>query len=142
MIEPKSYKWKGVDIKVKDLTSQKVLEIYFFKITSPLITKLTRYFPFSLLWQDKRFHYKHKRVTEADDLIIKIAKENGFWFKLLSYDEDDQFLNLYGKFTELKKNLNRSKVLQIYRDKMNNENFYINSIQNGKVKISLMKTNR
>ena len=139
MNEDKSYTWKGLDKKVSELSDKEVVIIYIFKKIRPYLTNLTRFFPFSLLWQDRRFHYKHKKVLDADDLIIKIAGEKDFWFKLFSYDEDDRFLNIIGKFIPLKKDSNKDKLFQHFRKKMENEDFYINSLEDGRVKISLMQ---
>ena len=139
MNEDKSYTWKRLDKEVSKLSDKEIVIIYILKKISPYLTNLTRFFPFSLLWQDRRFHYKHKKVLDADDLIIKIAGEKDFWFKLFSYDEDDRFLNIIGKFIPLKKDSNKDKLFQHFRKKMENEDFYINSLEDGRVKISLMQ---
>lgn len=139
MNEDKSYTWESPDKKVSELSDKEILIIYVLKIINPYLTTLTRFFPFSLLWQDRRFHYKHKKVTDADDLIIKIAGEKGFWFKLFSYDENDHFINIIGKFTPLKKDSNKDTLFQYFRKKMENEDFYINDLDDGRVKISLMQ---
>ncbi len=140
MNESKSYTWKAPDKKVSELSDKEIVMIYFFKKINPYLTKITRFFPFSLLWQDRRFHYKHKRTTEADDLIIKIAGEKGFWFKLFSYDEDGRFLNIIGKFVPLKKDSNKDALFQYFREKMEDEDFYINDLPDGRVKISLVQS--
>ena len=139
MNEAKSFTWKGLDKKVNELSDKEIVIIYILKKTSPYLTSLTKFFPFSLLWQDRRFHYKHKKVLDADDLIIKIAGEKDFWFKLFSYDEDDCFLNIIGKFIPLKKDSNEDELFEHFRKKMENEDFYINSLEDGRVKISLMQ---
>ncbi len=136
MNESKSYTWKSPDKKVSELSDKEILIIYIFKRIDPYLTSLTRFFPFSLLWQDRRFHYKHKRITDADDLIIKIAGEKGFWFKLFSYDEDGRSLNIIGKFVPLKKDSNKDILFEYFRKKMEDEDFYINNLADGRVKIS------
>jgi len=140
MNESKSYTWKSPDKKVSELSDKEILIIYIFKRIDPYLTSLTRFFPFSLLWQDRRFHYKHKRITDADDLIIKIAGEKGFWFKLFSYDEDGRSLNIIGKFVPLKKDSNKDILFEYFRKKMENEDFYINDLEDGRVKISLIQS--
>ena len=122
-----------------ELSDKEIVVIYILKKINPYLTSLTRFFPFSLLWKDRRFHYKHKQITDADDLIIKIAGEKGFWFKLFSYDEDDRFLNIVGKFVPLKKDSNKETLFQYMRAKMENEDFFINDLEDGKVKISLIQ---
>ncbi len=139
MNESKSYNWKGLDKKVSQLSNKEIAIIYILKKINPYLTSLTRFFPFSLLWKDRRFHYKHKKITDADDLIIKIAGEKDFWFKLFSYDEDDRFLNIIGKFVPLKKDSNKYKLFQYFRKKMEKEDFYINDLDDGRVKISLIQ---
>ena len=138
MNKDKSYTWTAPDKKVSELSDKEVLIIYALKKINPYLTTLTRFFPFSLLWQDRRFHYKHKKITDADDLIIKIAGEKGFWFKLFSYNEDDRLLNIIGKFVPLKKDSNKEKLFQHFRKKMEDEDFYINDLEDGSVKISFI----
>jgi len=139
MSEAKSYTWKGPDKKVSKLSDKEIVIIHILKKISPYLTILTRFFPFSLLWQDRRFHYKHKKVVDADDLIIKIATEKDFWFKIFSYDEDGRFLNIIGKFVPLKKDSNKDILFQYFRKKMGNGDFYINDLEDGRVKISLIQ---
>src|ERR1700682_6514570 len=105
--ESKSYTWKAPDKKVSELSDKEIIILNILKMINPYLTILTRFFPFSLLWQDRRFHYTHKRTTDADDLIIKIAGEKGFWFKIFSYNVDDHFLNIIGEFVPLKKDSNK-----------------------------------
>ena len=125
--------------KVSELSNKEIAIIYIFKKISPYLTILTRFFPFSLLWQDRRFHYRHKKITDADDLIIKIAGEKDFWFKLFSYSEDDRFLNIVGKFVPNKKGSDKESLFQHFREKMKDEDFYINDLEDGRVKISLIQ---
>lgn len=136
-----SYKWKGVDKKISQLSDKEILEIFIFKQLSPYITFLTRFFPFSFFWQDRRFHHKHRTIVELDDLIIKTAGEKDFWFKIISYEKDDRFLNVVGKFTPLKKNASKSKLLEYFRLKMTDKDFYINELEDGNIKISLLNKN-
>jgi len=139
MNEDKSYTWNSPDKKVSELSDKEIVIINILKMVNPYLTTLTRFFPFSLLWQDRRFHYKHKKITDADDLILKIAGEKGFWFKLYSYDEDDHFLNITGKFVPIKKGANKNTLFQYFREKMEDEDFYINDLPEGRVKISLIQ---
>lgn len=139
MNKTKSYTWESPDKKVSKLSDKEIVIIYILKKIGPYLTNITRFFPFSLLWQNRRFHYKHKKTTDADNLIIKLAGEKDFWFKLFSYDEDDHFLNIIGKFVPLKKDSNKDKLFQYFRKKTEKEGFYINDLEDGKVKISLMK---
>lgn len=138
MNEDNSYTWKSPDKKVSELSDKEIVKINIFKMISPYLTNLTRFFPFSLLWQDRRFHYKHKKSVDADDLIIKMAGEKDFWFKLFSYNEDDQFLNIIGKFVSFKKGSDKESLFKHFREKMKDEDFYINDLEDGRVKISFM----
>lgn len=139
MSREKNFVWISPDKKVSELTSKEIVIIYIFKKISPYLTKITRFFPFSLLWQDRRFHYKHKRTTEADDLTIKIAGEKGFWFTLFSYDADDRSLNIIGKFTPLRKGARKDTLFRHFREKMEKEEFYINELADGSVKLSFIQ---
>ena len=139
MNEDKSYTWKRLDKEVSKLSDKEIVIIYILKKISPYLTNLTRFFPFSLLWQDRRFHYKHKKVADVDDLIIRIATEKGFWFKIFSYNENNSFLNITGKFVPLKKDADKDKLLRYLRKKIKKEDLYINELDEGTVKISLMQ---
>jgi hypothetical protein len=139
MKEDKSFKWKSKDINVSKLSNEEIWKIFILNKISPYLTKLTKYPPFSLLWQDRRFHYKHKKTTEADDLIIKIAGEKGFWFKLFSYDEDELYINIVGKFQPLKTASSKDELYEYLRKSTENLGFYINDFEDGKVKISIIQ---
>lgn len=54
---------------------------------------------------------------------MKMAGEKGFWFKLFSYDEDDRFLNIIGKFVPNKKGSDKESLFQHFREKMKDEDF-------------------
>ena len=68
-----------------------------------------------------------------------MAGEKGFWFKLFSYSEDDRFLNIVGKFVPNKKGSDKESLFQHFREKMKDEDFYINDLEDGRVKISLIQ---
>ncbi len=139
MNKSKSYTWVSPDIKVSELSKKQIFRILLFKEISPLLTALTRFFPFSLLWQDRRFHYMHKKITDADDRIIKIAGEKGFWFKLLFYDEDNLSLHMVGKFVPFKKGADQDTLFQYFRKQFEEEDFYINDLADGSVKLSFLQ---
>jgi hypothetical protein len=113
--------------------------IYFLKQIIPFLTFITQYFPFSLLWQDRRFHYRFKEVTEADDRIIKIAAKKDFWFQLLSYERDKKFLKIVGKFIPLKKGLQEEEIMRYFEKTLAKEDIYINKLDVETVRISFVR---
>lgn len=125
MINTESYKWTGVDKKVDDLTDKEVLEILILKKILPFLTFITRYFPFSLLWRDRRFHFRFKEIAEADDRIISIASKKGFWFKLFSFEREDRFFIIFGQFVPVKKNASEKKLIEYFEKVFEKENIYI-----------------
>ncbi len=126
MEDSEKYNWKGADKKISELTEKEVILIYFFKKISPFLTFITKYFPFSLLWQDRRFHYKFKEVDEMDNLIIKIASEKGFWFKFYSFEKDKQFLKITGKFISEKKNIKEANLIKHFEVVFAKKDIFIN----------------
>lgn len=134
-----NYRWIGPDKKVKDLTDKEIIEINLFKLISPYLTVLTRYFPFSLLWRDRRFHFRFKEITEADDRIIAIASKKGFWFKLFSFEREERFFIIYGQFIPEKKKADEKKLIEHFEKEFENENIYISKPDAKTVKISFLK---
>lgn len=137
--QDEKYNWQGVDRRVSELTNKEVLEIYIFKQIAPFLTFITKYFPFSLLWQDRRFHHKFKEVSEKDDLIIVTAKQKNFWFKFLYFESDEKFLRLIGKFIPLKEGLKEEELLRYFEKTFSNEDIYINKLDDETFKISFVR---
>ena len=132
------FDWKGKDKKISELTTQEILLVYFLKKISPFLSFITRYFPFSLLWQDRRFHYRFKDVVEMDDLIIKTGSEKGFWFKFLTFERYNKLLVIVGKFIPIKKKHKKDALIQHLKSVFSNRNIYISDQENDTVKFSII----
>jgi len=130
------FDWKSKDKKISELTNVEILEIYFFKKISPFLTFITKYFPFSLFWRDRRFHYKYKDVVEMDDLIVKIATEKKFWFKFLSFEKYNGLLIIIGKFIPVKKSLKEDVLIRHFESYFADKNIYISKHDKETVKFS------
>lgn len=115
--------------KPKDFTVWDILVLRLENKFAPYITRLTRYFPLSFLWQTRAFHFKYKEINEVLDRIHDIAGEKGFSFNLFFYDQDDRFLILYGQFDPKKKNVGDIHELFAHFQKCyENENSYITDL--------------
>lgn len=125
MSYPEKYTWGSEDIKIAKLSAKEILWISFLTKATPFLTFITRFFPFSLLWRDRRFHYRFKEVVEADDLIMKIASKKRFWFKILSFEREEKFLRIIGKFTPLKKVAKKEKLMEHLKKTFADEDVYI-----------------
>ena len=132
-------KWTGKDIKTSDLTNGEIYRIIFFNKFSPFLTFITRYYPFSLLWKDRRFHFKYKEIAEADDRILEIAKKNGFWFKFLYFERNSNLLIIFGKFIPVEKGVKEDKLIENFEKVFEKENVYISKPDTKTVKISFIK---
>lgn len=132
------FDWKSKDKKINELTSKEILVIYFLKKISPFLTFITHYFPFSLFWQDRRFHYRFKDVVEMDDLIVKITSEQGFWFKFLTFEKYRKLLIIMGKFIPLKKNLKKDDLIKHFESIFAKKNIYISKQDKDIVKFSIL----
>ncbi|MDO8549460.1 MAG: hypothetical protein Q7S39_04805 [Ignavibacteria bacterium] len=130
------YNWISPDKKVSDLTTKEIVRINLLSIIFPYLTFITRYFPFSLLWQDRRFHYRFKDITEMDDFIIKTGSKKGFWFKLLSFERNENISIIIGKFIPVKKGANEDKLIKHFEKVFAKENTYISKPDPQTVKIS------
>lgn len=139
MSKSESYKWISVDKKVDELTDKEVYLILFLKKATPFLTFITRYFPFSLLCRYRRFHYRFKEITEADDRIIHIASKKGFWFKFLSFEREERLFIIFGKFIPVNNKVNESKLIEYFEEVFEKENIYISKPDADTVKISFLK---
>lgn len=134
--------WKGKDKKISELTDTEILEIYFIRKISPFLTLITKYFPFSLLWQDRRFHYRFKDVVEMDDLITKTCSEKGFWFKFLTFERYNKLLVIVGKFIPIKEKLKKDDLIQHLKSVFSNRNIYISEQDKGTIKFSIINRDK
>lgn len=131
--------WKGKDFKISELSDIEFIRYIIMRLLAPFLTFLTRYYPFSLLWQDRRFHYRYKEVNDADERIITLANKNGFWFKLSSYQRNRNLLIIYGRFIPVKKGVKEYKLIEKFENAFRNEGAYISKPDTKTVKFSFLK---
>lgn len=136
------FEWKNKDKKISELTTGEIIEINLLKLILPYLTFLTRYFPFSLLWQDRRFHHKYQDVVKMDELIVKIAREKEFWFRFLSFERYDKLLVILGKFIPLKKNLKKDDLIRHFEAAFIDKNIYISKQDQETVKFSIINVDK
>lgn len=141
MQQPEKYNWKGKDINTKNLTYGEYYIILLKNKLLPFLTFLTQYYPFSLLWQDRRFHYKFMEFSKVDDFIIKIANKNNHWFKLISCEKSSNFINTTGMFIPSKKGDNNKDMVNYFRESVSDRDIYINELDDDKVSIKIAINN-
>lgn len=135
------YYWKVKDINVKNLSNGEYLIILLKNKLLTFLTFLTRYYPFSLLWQDRRFHYKFMEFSKADDFIIKIANKNHYLFKLLTIEKSSNFISTIGTFVPSKKGYNNTDMVNYFRESVSDRDIFINELEDGKVNIKIAINN-
>lgn len=135
------YYWKGKDIKVRNLSEKEFLFILLKNKLIPILTFVTRYYPFSLLWEDRSFHYKFMEFSKVDDFIIKIARKKNYWFKLLASEKDSNFINTTGMFVPSKRGRNSSDMVNYFRESVSDRDIFINELEDGKVNIKIAINN-
>ncbi|MFH0936935.1 MAG: hypothetical protein V1808_01425 [Candidatus Daviesbacteria bacterium] len=135
------YYWKGKDIKVRNLSEKEILYILLKNKLLPFLTFLTQYYPFSLLWQDRRFHYKFMEFSKADDFIIKIASKKNYWFKLLACEKNSNFINTTGMFISSKKGNDCKDMVSYFRESVADRDIFINELEDAKVNIKIAINN-
>lgn len=131
------YNWKGKDIKLGSLSDKDYFIILLKNKLLPFLTFLTRYYPFSLLWQDRRFHYKFMEFSKVDDFIIKIANKNNYWFKLFASEKDSNFINTTGMFIPSKKSDDSKDMVNYFRESVADRDIFINELDDGKINIKI-----
>lgn len=141
MLQDVRYSWKGKDLYAKNLSNWDFLVIFLINKLTPFLMFITKYYPFSLLWQDRRYHYKFKDFTLADDFIIKIVRENNYWFKLLTIEKISNIINIIGLFIPPKKSNNSKNMINYFRERVKDKDIFINELEDGKVNIKIAINN-
>jgi hypothetical protein len=59
---------------------------------------LTKYYPFSLFWQDRMFHYKKRRVRKFMIILDEFLETKGFNIVTLFGEEETYFAEFYSIF--------------------------------------------
>ena|SRR3989344_8149038 len=131
--------WKGKDLKLSELSDIELIRYSIMRLLAPFLTFLTRYYPFSLFWQDRRFHHRYKEVNDADERIITFANKNGFWFKFSTFQRNRNVLIIYGRFIPVKKGVKENKLIEKFENVFKNEGAYISKPDTKNVKFTFLK---
>lgn len=131
--------WKGKDLKLSDLSDIELIRYNILRLIIPYVAFFTRYYPFSLLWRDRKFHYRYKEVNDADERIITLANKNGFWFKFSTFQRNRNILIIYGRFIPVKKGVKEDKLIEKFENAFKNEGAYISKPDAKTVKFSFIK---
>lgn len=69
-----------------------------------LMYRLTRFWPFSLVFTDRPFHYRNRYITQGRNVIYKECRKAGFDTELL-FAQGDQYFFVYSMsiFTKKRK---------------------------------------
>ena len=87
-------------------------------------TFLTKYYPFSLLFQNKIFHYQYIKANRyIKDIRVKLN------IYPLNIDLDNHFFYLFYKYNELK--------LKKFENEYNNDNIFISKTENNLIKVAI-----
>ncbi len=139
MQDPESYKWIGEDISSKKLSSKEIILYQLFLLITPFLTMLTYFYPFSKIWQGRRFHYNFSEVTSRDEQIIKIANNSLFWFRLIGFERNEKFLIIYGKFVPVSKKAKSDRLFANIHKSFEKEDVYITRLENEEVKFVFVR---
>ena len=89
--------------------------VLLLDVAGKLMTKLTKYFPFSLFGEKIPWHYKNRDIIKAWDIISDSWKGTGTYFHIISHAKDDNFLYFVGEFEPRKTS---SKIISNFKSKI------------------------
>ena len=75
-----------------------------------LVYFLTQFWPFSLFWRNKNFHFENRFLSRALDKIEVCLKKMNKPFEIVCIDEDRDFYNFTGKFSKRGKFLTNEEL--------------------------------
>ncbi len=107
-----------VDVLEKDNLTK--FFIVFFLISFFLYTKLiyllTRFWPFSLFWRKKYFHYDNRFISKASNMIEETLKKVHKPFYVVGAGGDGHFYMILGRFIEKNKSFVNKKTEVLIKD--------------------------
>lgn len=105
-----------------------------------LMTKMTKYFPFSLIGEKIPWHYKNRDIIKAWDIISDSWKGTGTYFHIISHSKDANFLYFAGEFEPRKTSL---KVILNFKSrieaKIGQGNVFFRDQDDGLYKINFIR---
>jgi hypothetical protein len=101
------------------------------------IPVITKYYPFSLLFQEKLSHYKyHKEKSLADFIENKMKKEKKIFF-IIGVTKDRYFITFHGYFLKKQKKSVEKTLLTLVKKRLHlgKASVYIRGIEKNEVRI-------
>lgn len=79
---------------------------------------ITKYYPFSLLFQNKLIHYKYTKERNLSDYIEKSMTKNGYPFNVKGVERDKYFITFHGLFFKGRTKNGDSVLFKIIESKL------------------------
>lgn len=118
----------------------KFILMLFLDGAGKLMTKLTKYFPFSLIGERIPWHYSNRDVMKAWDIVSDSWKGTGTYFHIVSNSKDDNFVHLVGKFEPSKTS---SKIKSNFKSRIESKvgqgNVFFRDQENGLYRINFIR---
>ena len=89
------------------------------------ITKLTKYFPFSLISNRWYLHYKNSDILCVWDVLSDTLTKTGTYFHVVSAKKDKYFVYMNGEFESKPKEKEINKFISIVEKKFGNGNVFL-----------------
>lgn len=98
---------------------------------------ITKYYPFSLLFQNKLIHYKYTRERNLSDYIEKAMTKNGYPFNVKGVGRDNYFITFHGYFFKGRTKKGDSVLSKIVESKLKLEkgSIYLRDDDKNRVRI-------
>ncbi|OPZ78602.1 MAG: hypothetical protein BWY78_00498 [Alphaproteobacteria bacterium ADurb.Bin438] len=81
------------------------------------LTKLTKYFPFSLIPDSWYLHYYNRDIAHASDTLIFASFKTNVYFHITSVEKDDNYIFIEGNFYEKYSNKQVNNYLKFIENK-------------------------
>jgi len=114
--------------------------LLFLDVAGKLMTKITKYFPFSLIGEKIAWHYNNRDIIKAWDIISDSWKGTGTYFHIISHSKDDNFLHFIGEFEPRKTPLRTiSKFKSKIEEKVGQGNVFFRKEEGDLYKINFIR---
>jgi hypothetical protein len=94
---------KKKEVVINERSLFEFARLLVFWVYVKAVYQLTRFWPFSLFWQNKTFHYDHRYLYEVVDNVEEYLEKNHFDFSVKECSENEYFFQIKGKFTKHKR---------------------------------------
>lgn len=100
-----------------------------------LITHATKYFPFSLFYQDRLIHYQNRDLRRLISMLEKISEKAGVEILLTNSNKSSQFYELYGHFFRKVDDVDKSLNLIEKAFQKEFETIYVRRFDDSRIKV-------